>query len=91
MTDEKTTGKVKDGSKADPKSVPELIKLLTKLGAGGTAALASVILGAVVWLKSEITDTVREVVRAEIQPLEERVRELEIEQEVRRRTNDRKE
>lgn len=63
-----------------------LLKTLTKLGGVGTAGLATLIIGGMTWLKSELATTTKEIVREEIRPLDDRIKKLEIEAEVTKRT-----
>lgn len=79
----------KDTSKTNTRqddAAYSLLKTLTKLGGVGTAGLATLIIGGMTWLKSELAATTKEIVREEIRPIDDRVKKLEIEQEVQRRT-----
>lgn len=80
---DKDTGR--SNSKQDDAAY-SLLKTLTKLGGVGTGALAALIVGGMTWLKGELATTTKEIVREEIRPLDDRLKKLEIEQEVQRRT-----
>lgn len=62
-----------------------LLKSLGKLGGVGTLTIIGILISGFAWLKGEITDQTKSIVREEIRPLDDRVRQLEVEQEVQRR------
>lgn len=75
MTDsEKTTVKVKPG--ADP--VQAALSRITKLGAGGTAALLAAVIGVGQWINSKIEHTVQSAVEKAIrESVEPQQREMD--------------
>lgn len=77
---EKTTVKVKPG--ADP--VQAALARITKLGAGGTAALMAAVIGAAQWINLRIEHTVQQAVQQAVAPLESRITKLETRMEIER-------
>lgn len=67
-----------------------LLKNLLKLGGVGTGGLAVLIVGGMSWLSGRIEQSVKDVVREEVRPIDDRVRRLEVEAEVQKRLTETK-
>lgn len=67
-----------------------LLKTIGRLGGLGTFTLGTLIVGGFGWLEGKITEQTKNIVREEVRPIDDRLRKVEIEQEVQKRLKESK-